>query len=46
MNLLLLEIRTVSWINEEEMSGSMDDLMTSQFFRNFEMLDARIASAL
>ena len=41
----------MSWINEVEMAGSIDDLMTSQSiegqsFPAFEMLDARIASAL
>ena len=41
----------MSWINEVEMAGSIDDLMTSQSikgesFPDFEMLDARIASAL
>ena len=43
--------RCWSWINEVEMARSMDDLMTSQSikgesFLDFEMLDARIASAL
>ena len=43
---------TMSWINEVEMTRSMDHLMTSQSiegqrdFPDFEMLDARIASAL
>ena len=42
---------TMSWINEVEMAGSKDDRMTSQSiegdsFPDFEMLDARIASAL
>ena len=42
---------TMSWINEVEMSGSVDDLMTSQSIKGkcspyFEVLDARIASAL
>ena len=41
---------TMSWINDVEMTKSMDDLMTSQSiegrrdFPDFEMLDARIAS--
>ena len=39
------------WINEVEMVDSVDDLMYSSAFRgiqmpNFEVLDARIASAL
>ena len=42
---------TMSWVNEVEMGGSTDDLMASQSIRgktfpDFEMLDARIASAL
>ena len=42
---------TMSWVNEVEMDGSTDDLMASQSikgksFPDFEMLDARIASAL
>ena len=42
---------TMSWINEVEMSGSIDDLMTSQTikresFLDFGMLDAKIASEL
>ena len=42
---------TMSWIKEVEMAGSIDDLMTSQSvsgesFPDFQMLDARIASAL
>ena len=43
---------TVSWINEVEMAKSIDDLLTSQSiegrrdFPDFEMLDAKIASAL
>ena len=42
---------TMSWINEVEMAGSTDELMTSQSikgesFLDFEMLDAKIASAL
>ena len=42
---------TMSWINEVEMAKSFDDLVTSQsievkYFPDFEMLDARIASAL
>ena len=41
---------TTSWINDAEMTGSFDDVMTSQLnagesFLDFEMLDARIASA-
>ena len=41
----------VLWINEVEAAKSVDDLMTSQSLRglgfpNFEMLDAKIASAL
>ena len=41
----------MSWMNEAEMAGSFDDLMTSQSiggesFTDFEILDARIASAL
>ena len=39
------------WIKEVELAESLDDLMTSQsiggdVFTNFEMLDAKIASAL
>ena len=50
VNTSTLEL-TVSWFNEVEMVGSIDDLMTSQSmkrmsFLDFEMLDARIASAL
>ena len=42
---------TMTWINEVEMGGCMDDLWTSESIRgksvlDFEMLDARIASAL
>ena len=42
---------TMSWINEVEMAKSVDDLLTSQpiegrDFHDFEMFDARIASAL
>ena len=43
---------TMSWINEAEMRKSLDDLVTSHSiegrrdFPDFEMLDARIASAL
>ena len=42
---------TMSWINEVEMTRPIDNLMTSQSldgksFPDFEMLDARIASAL
>ena len=42
---------TMSWIHEVEMARSSDDLKTSQSiggesFLDFEMLDARIASAL
>ena len=42
---------TVSWINEVEIAKSIDDLTTSRSiagksFPDFEMLDARIASAL
>ena len=42
---------TMSWINEVKMSKSLDDFLTSQSikgksFLDFEMLDARIASAL
>ena len=43
---------TMSWINEVEMARSTDDLVTSQSVEgrsdvpDFEMLDARIASAL
>ena len=46
------EVCEMSWINEVEMTRSMDHLMTSQSiegqrdFPDFEMLDARIASAL
>ena len=43
---------TLSWINEVETAKSVDDLLTSQSiegqrdFPDFEILDARIASAL
>ena len=42
---------TMSWINEVEMARSTDDLLTSQSikgenFHDFEMLDARVASAM
>ena len=42
---------TMPWVDEVEMAGYLDDLMTSQsmeeeLFPDFKMLDARIACAL
>ena len=42
---------TMSWINGVEIAKSTDDLLTSQssqgkYFPDFEMLDAKMASAL
>ena len=51
LHVLIFPSEAVTWIKEEEMVDSLDELKSSRSiagknFPNFEMLDARIASAL